>query len=586
MFGSTGSRTGLTFRLTILISILSILLFTVPTRAESKEAPSKTPAPVIGIDFGDSYTRVAVKINATVRVLADGDGERSIPSYVALTEEAFLVGKAAKDYLKVQPERVIFDFSNFLGQTFEEVKEKLERKPYEIFDNVGVLTVRVPQGRVAGKTEYSIEEALSKFFVGVKSFVETALGQEMKEVVLPVPSYFNERKRAALKNAVELAGLTVLRMPTAPVVAAMAYGFGLQTNGPIEAYHILVHDIGGQNHDVSVLELEEGVFDLLGNAHTHGEAGAAFTAAVMGLLLEQNDEEEFFHLFKNSKDFLQYDANLEQAKHDLFHQVTDKVEIDIPGLKGTIARSDLEDEIMSNSNPGALIEKALTKANLTNEDIDYVILVGGSSRISIMREVAEGFFGTAPFFDYNVDPAEAVAVGAAIQAHILSDDGNLPLLNVEVVGSAIGVQTIEEQGTILVESYSIIPVSRSKIFTTVHDSQQELTIQLFEQRLADEIPERVESDDDRYERRVIGIMRLSELPAAPRGKVKIEVTLEIDRYYNLRAQASHVETGNIVSLTLENGPPYGDKPGPEVLGIPEGSEVALVRDEAVKHDEL
>ncbi|KAJ4297463.1 ATPase with role in protein import into the ER [Kalmusia sp. IMI 367209] len=567
MAQTCATPSSLNILIVFLASISSVLFFATSARADAIDVSPEPegPAPVIGIDFG--------RFIHAPRILTDAYGERSIPSYIALTPEGSLVGKAARDHLKVQPDQVVSDFRRLLGRKFEDVEDGMENYLCEVIDEEGVPKFRIRLKE--GNADFSAEQVVGMFLMGVKEFAERALGQKVSDAVMAVPVHFDDNQKERLKEAAKVADLKILRTTKAPILAAVAYGFG-RANEERDGRNILVHDVGGQNHDVTILTEEESVFDVVANVHTRGSVGARFTIELMSALIGQNDEEEFLKLYEDPKAFTQFEAVLEEAKHKLLDSVSEEVNVHIPGLEGTIASVDYEEGIMSTFDPTALIEKALKKANLTKTGIHDIIFIGGSSRIAILRSASESFFDKSPVFSFTVDPAEAVAIGAATIGDIFLEESHGGCF-FSIFQSGIGVETVKEDA-IIVKRGAPAPTSKMQVFTTVFDEQTEVIIKLYELRFVAEA-----GDEDLVEKGIIGVLYLTELPAAPAGTVQIQVVIDIDHNYKLHAKATHIESGKSVSLKFENGPPLKNLPEHEIPK--EGGEIALL-EVPIWHDEL
>src|SRR3954470_11060258 len=496
-------------------------------------------AKTIGIDLGTTNSVVAVMEGDQPKVLINSSGSRLTPSVVAFTEKGErLVGQTAKHQQVTNPKNTIFSIKRFMGRRHSEVAQEEKMVPYEITGGSEEM-VKV---KVRGK-EYTPEQVSSFILQDLKKTAEDYLGEKVTDAVITVPAYFNDAQRKATKDAGEIAGLKVLRVLPEPTAAALAYGLDKKKNEKI-----LVFDLGGGTFDVSVLDVGDGVFEVLsinGNTHLGGDD---FDEELINYVAEEFRKQEGIDLRKDAMALQRLKEACEKAKIELSNAMETTINLpfitaDQTGpkhLQNTLTRTKFEQLITP------LVEKtrqpvldALKDAGLQPEQIDEVVLVGGSTRVPMVaRMVKELFKGKEP--NRTVNPDEVVAVGAAIQASIATGQMK-DILVLDATPLSLGVETLGGVMTKLIERNTTIPVSKSETFSTASDNQDSVTINVLQ-------GEREFARDNR----LLGRFDLQGIPPAPRGVPQIEVTFNIDVNGILAVTAKDKATGKENKVTIQN----------------------------------
>ena len=493
---------------------------------------------IIGIDLGTTNSCVAVLEGNDPVVIPNSEGRNTTPSVVAFVDGGERkVGEPAKRQAITNPKRTIYSIKRFMGETYDQVKNEIDRVPYKVVrgDN------NTPRIDIDGR-EYTPQEISAMILQKMKKTAEDYLGQSVTEAVITVPAYFNDSQRQATKEAGEIAGLTVKRIVNEPTAAALAYGLDKADKDQ----KIAVFDLGGGTFDISILELGDGVFEVKStNGDTH-LGGDDFDHVIIDWLAEEFLKDEGVDLRKDPMALQRLKEAAEKAKIEL--SSTTSTEVNLPyimpvngvpkHLVKTLTRAKFEQ--LADRLIHATIkpcEDALRDAGLSAKDIDEVILVGGSTRIAAIQKVVSDFFGKQP--NKSVNPDEVVALGAAIQGGVLSGDVKDVLL-LDVVPLSVGIETLGGVMTKLIEANTTIPTRKSETFSTAADNQPSVEINVLQ-------GERPMAKDDK----LLGKFHLDGIAPAPRGIPQIEVTFEIDANGILNVSAKDKATGKEQSIRIE-----------------------------------
>ena len=493
---------------------------------------------IIGIDLGTTNSCVSVLEGKDPVVIPNSEGRNTTPSVVAFDKNGERkVGDPAKRQAITNPQGTIYSIKRFMGETYDNVTNEIERVPYQVARSANNTPVVVVNGR-----EYTPQEISAMILQKMKKTAEDYLGQEVTEAVITVPAYFNDSQRQATKEAGEIAGLTVRRIVNEPTAAALAYGLDKSDKDQ----KIAVFDLGGGTFDISILELGDGVFEVLStNGDTH-LGGDDFDHVIIDWLADEFKSEEGVDLREDSMALQRLKEAAEKAKIELSSSTS--TEINLPyimpvngipkHLVKTLTRAKFEQLADKLINATVVpCEQALKDANLKASDIDEVILVGGSTRIPAIQQIVEKFFGKAP--SKGVNPDEVVAVGAAIQGGVLSGDVKDVVL-LDVVPLSVGIETLGGVMTKLIEANTTIPTRKSETFSTAADNQPSVEIHVLQ-------GERPMAKDDK----TLGKFHLDGIAPAPRGIPQIEVTFEIDANGILNVSAKDKATGKEQSIRIE-----------------------------------
>jgi molecular chaperone DnaK len=522
---------------------------------------------IIGIDLGTTNSCVAVMEGKEPVVIANSEGKRTTPSIVGFVKEGERkIGDPAKRQAVTNPDKTIYSIKRFMGSSFDEIKNETSKVPYKV-----VKENNSPKVQINDRT-YSPQELSAAILQKMKQTAEDYLGQSVTEAVITVPAYFNDAQRQATKEAGEIAGLTVKRIINEPTAAALAYGLDKMSKD----MKIVVFDCGGGTHDVSVLELGDGVFEVLstdGDTHLGGDD---FDQALIDHLISEFKKENGMDISKDPMALQRLREAAEKAKIEL--SSSPQTEINLPYVTAdstgpkhlvmTITKSKFDQ--LTQSLVDRTIEpckRAMSNANLTVGEIDEIILVGGSTRIPSIQEAVKKFFGKEP--SKGVNPDEVVALGAAIQGGVLAGDVTDVLL-LDVTPLSLGIETMGGVFTKLISANTTIPTKKSETFSTAVDNQPIVEIHVLQ-------GERAMAKDNR----TIGKFNLDGIPPSRRGTPQIEVTFDIDANGIINVSAVDKATNKVQSIRIESSSSLSKE---EIERMKQEAEMNAESDKKLKED--
>ncbi|KAJ7594765.1 heat shock protein 70 [Mycena floridula] len=543
----TRSKTTVAFSFASFFFILFALICLCPAAVQADSASQQRQyGTVIGIDLGTTYSCVGVQKAGRIEIIANDQGSRITPSWVSFKDDERLIGEAAKNAFHHNPSNTVFDAKRLIGRTMDDptIKQDIKHWPFRVQGKQGKPLITVKHN--GHDREFSPEEISAMVLTKMKETAEAYLGEKVTHAVVTVPAYFNDAQRQATKDAGAIAGLTVLRVINEPTAAALAYGLGKKGSES----KTLVYDLGGGTFDVSLLSIEDGVYEVLATAGDTHLGGEDFDNRVIEYFVKRFRTKTGNDVSGNTRTMAKLKKEVEKAKRVLSSQQSTRIELEnFDGTGGdleeTLTRAKFEElNIDLFKKTFGAVEQVLKDAKIKKEEVDEIVLVGGSTRIPKVQQMLKDYFGKE--LSKGVNPDEAVAYGAAIQGGILGDAGLLtgeewsPTL-IDINALTLGIETTGGIFAKVIQRGTPIPVKKSQIFSTATDNQSVVSIKVYE-------GERTMCKDNN----LLGSFELSGIPPAPRGVPQIEVTFNLDANSIMTVSATDKATGKTESVTIKN----------------------------------